>query len=61
MDEVGVVMLQHRAAPAPGVPVPRRRLDNGVGFGVEELLDVVEDGARSAAAPRRVASNWVQL
>ena len=41
-DEVGVVMLEDGQHPCLQCPSNVARLDNGVGFGVEEPLDVVQ-------------------
>ena len=60
-DEVRVVMLEQRHHPRlEGVP-DVLGLDDGIGFGVELLLDVVQHGARTAAAPGRVVAQPMQF
>src|SRR6476646_4189499 len=61
LDEVRVMMLEHRQqAVLQSVP-DVLRLDDSVSLGIEDLLDVVEHCARSAAAPRGVGAEGVQL
>ena len=55
------MMLQHRHHPRLQGVADVVGLDDGVGFGVELLLEVVQHGARAAAAPGRVFAQPMQL
>ena len=60
-DEVGVVMLQHRYHPGLQGMTDVVGLDDGVGFGVELPLEVVEHRARAATTPGCVFAQRMQF
>ena len=55
------MMLQHRHQPRLQGVADVVGLDDGVGFGVELLLEVVQHRAGPTAAPRRVFAQPMQL